>query len=287
MVTVVRPTTVEELAEVVRAAESVDIVGSGTKAAFDVRPYCSGRVHLETSGLKGVVEHDVSDQVVVVRAGTSLADLQSALAEHGQCLPLPRREDVGVLAAGVPGTVGGLVAMGLPHALQGVLGGPRDWTIGMTVVRPDGQVARLGSKAVKNVAGYDVTRLMVGARGTLAVIGVVIFRTYPLKALPKPVVQRSGEPNPVCATIHRTLRTDFAALAERLAGRAHLADPASSTAWYEGDPVARFAEDWVLQSGAGAANLEVADPMVVGLMRRAKRIFDPANKFNPGAMGVV
>lgn len=287
MVTPVRPTTDEELAEAVRAAESLEILGSGTKAAFDPRPFRQGKVGLDLTGLTGVVEHDVNDQVVVVRAGTSVAELQAALAHHGQCLPLPTAEQVGTLAAGVPGSVGGLVAMNLPHALQGVLGGPRDWTIGMTVVRPDGTIARLGSKAVKNVAGYDVTRLMVGARGTLAVIADVIFRTYPIKALPSPTATRSGDPDVRNATIQRVLRTDFAALAERLGDRAHVADPASSTAWYEGEPVARYAEDWVIRSGAGPANLEIEDPTVVGLMRRTKRIFDPAAKLNPGAMGVV
>lgn len=271
----------------VREAGSVDIVGSRTKDAFDVRPYRSGRVRIETTGLSGIVEHDVNDQVVVVRAGTPLSELQAALAERRQCLPLPPHGTVGVLASGVPGTVGGLVATGLPHALQGAMGGPRDWTIGMTVVRPDGQVARLGSKAVKNVAGYDVTRLMVGARGTLAVIATVIFRTYPLNALPAPVVARHGEPGPDHATIQRVLRTDYPSLVARLEGRPHVADPASSTAWYEGEPVARFAEDWLLRSGAASDNLDIADPVVVGLMRRTKRIFDPANKLNAGAMGVV
>lgn len=239
---------------------------------------------LSTLALAGIVDWSPDDQVVVVRAGTPLSLLQAELLGKGQCLPLPDPEEVGDLPAGVPGTVGGLVAMNLPHALQGPCGAVRDWVLGLTLVRADGTVAKCGSRVVKNVAGYDVQKLIVGSRGTLAVIGEVVLRTYPLRALPAPALTGSGKIALEHAWVQRTLRADFPQALAAAQGRAHRGDEASSTLWADvgqGGQLPRFTEDWVLAPGR--------EPLPEGPMRewmhRTKMAFDPDGRLNPGAMG--
>ncbi|MCB8932462.1 MAG: FAD-binding oxidoreductase [Fimbriimonadaceae bacterium] len=273
----VSPDTLELLAEVVRSGGPWRIHGRGTKAALCLDNDASP---ISTLALRGLVEWSPNDQVVVVRPGTPIEDLQDELRTQGQCLPMPAGDEVGPLPAGLPGTVGGLVAMNLPHALQGPCGGVRDWVLGLTVVRPDGTIAKCGSHVVKNVAGYDVQKLMIGARGTLGVIAEVVLRTFPLRALPAPALTGEGAIALEHAWIQRTLRADFAGLCHAARDVPHRADEASSTLW-AGSALPRFAEDWVLAPGR--------EPLPEGpmreWMRRAKSIFDPDARLNPGAMG--
>jgi glycolate oxidase FAD binding subunit len=185
-------------------------------------------------------------------------------------------------------TLGGLVSMNLPHTLDAQCGSWRDWILGLTVVLADGTIAKGGSLAVKNVAGYDVQKLFIGARGTLGVIVEVILRTFPVKALPSSCAQR-GDGDPTGPLWNqRTLRTDFQAASTA----PHLvwADPASSTlvaAVPPSESLPRFPHDWVVRSGCAAANLEFADATHVRLMRRAKELLDSQGKLNAGALGVI
>jgi glycolate oxidase FAD binding subunit len=123
------------------------------------------------SGLAGVVEHAAGDMTVAVRAGTTLADLQAALVREGQFLAIDPP---------VPGTVGGLIATGDSGPRRLRYGGVRDLILGVTFVRPDGTIARGGGKVVKNVAGYDLPKLLTGSLGTLGVIIEANFRLYPI-----------------------------------------------------------------------------------------------------------
>lgn len=129
---------------------------------------------LDTTGIAGVIEHVPGDLVVVVRAGTRLSALQESLAEKGQQLaldsPHPHATVGGVVAANVSG----------PRRLR--YGTARDLLIGITIVRPDGVIARAGGKVVKNVAGYDLGKLFVGSYGTLGLITECAFRLHPLPA---------------------------------------------------------------------------------------------------------
>jgi len=237
----------------------------------------------------GIIEHDVEDQVVVVRAGTSILELQENLATVGQCLPLPMVEPPSaMLTASIFGPLIDEIGFSLPHPLSAQCGSWRDWVLGMTVVQADGTIAKCGSKAVKNVAGYDVQKLMIGARGTLGLIAEVILKTFPLKALPKPEVEyaisSSGRP---ANWIQRVKPADFKSAVK--ASEAHLTafDPRSSTLWAfvpPGETLIRFDGDWVMRSGCGPQNLEFKDPTVLRLMKRTKELFDLKGKLNPGEM---
>jgi glycolate oxidase FAD binding subunit len=273
----------DELVEAVRASNTLRIVGTNSKEYWSST--ASGPI-LETAGLRGIVEHHVDDQVVIVRAGTPVAEFQRELAVHGQGLPLPWAAEGGApgedaILAGLPGTLGGCVSFNLPHLLDAKTGSWRDWVLGMTVVRPDGTVARAGSQAVKNVAGYDVQKLMIGARGTLGVIAEVILRTTPLPAIPTPN-HRTG---PVPATrvnwIQRTLPIDFERAVESAGDRLVAVDSDSATLWADADDLPRFEGDWVLRAGQTLEETIAKDDPLLPWMRRTREIFDPQFKLNP------
>jgi glycolate oxidase FAD binding subunit len=128
---------------------------------------------LSTKALDAIVDYVPSDQIVTVQAGMTIAKLQSALAQEKQRLaldpPAPKQT-----------TVGGAVASGAYGPLRTRYGTAKDAIVGMTIVRADGTLARGGGKVVKNVAGFDVPKLMIGTYGTLAMIGTVTFRLHPL-----------------------------------------------------------------------------------------------------------
>ena len=168
------PVSTEQTAAVMRVAADHDLTvvvrGSGTKLTWGARPERVDLV-LDTTRMDTVVEHAAGDLIVVVGAGRRLDDLQADLVGSGQWLAVdpPRR-----------GTVGGLVATATTGPTRLLHGPVRDLLIGVTVVRADGVVAHSGGKVVKNVAGYDVGKLLTGSLGTLAVITEVAFRLHPL-----------------------------------------------------------------------------------------------------------
>ena len=172
---VVRPTSVEEVAEVLRAAHgdglTVVPVGGGTKTSWAAPPSSCDLV-LDTTGLDRVVEHVAGDLVVVAEAGVRLADLQSSLGEQGQLLGLDPPE------AGA--TLGGVVSANASGPRRLAYGTARDLLIGTTVVLADGTVAKAGGKVVKNVAGYDLGKLYTGAHGSLGVVVSTTWRLHPL-----------------------------------------------------------------------------------------------------------
>ncbi len=169
----VAPGNTEEVAALLRLANekglSVVTRGGGTKQGwgYPVAP----ALLLEMHRLNALREHTWQDMTCTVEAGCSWAGLQSGLAQHGQCIALdplwPEQA-----------TVGGIVATNDSGALRLKYGGLRDLIIGMTVVLADGTIARTGGKVVKNVAGYDLHKLMIGAFGTLGVVTSVNFRVH-------------------------------------------------------------------------------------------------------------
>lgn len=123
--------------------------------------------------LDRIIEHCPPDQVISVEAGITLAALQGALSEHGQRLAFdPPRAD--------QATIGGLLATNAFGPLRTRFGSLRDLVIGVGILRADGSFARGGGKVVKNVAGFDLPKLMVGSLGTLGMIVSATFRVHPL-----------------------------------------------------------------------------------------------------------
>ena len=177
------PSSIDELSEVMTtlARDHRTLAITGGDTPLDA-PYAKPVDELvSTSRLSGIVDYAPSDQVVEVLAGTTIAQLQAALREHNQHLaldpPTPERT-----------TIGGAIAVNAYGALRTRFGAAKDLVIGMTVVRADGVVARGGGKVVKNVAGFDVPKLMIGTYGTLAAIASVTFRLHPLPKAQRSVV---------------------------------------------------------------------------------------------------
>ncbi|PWI57800.1 FAD-binding oxidoreductase [Sulfoacidibacillus thermotolerans] len=128
---------------------------------------------LSLSHLNQVIEYSPADLTIRVQAGVTLEQLQQIVNAKRQMLPLDP-------ACDPKATIGGLVATNASGPLRALYGSLRDFTIGLTVVYPDGQVIRTGGNVVKNVAGYDMTKLFIGSLGTLAVITQVVFKLKPL-----------------------------------------------------------------------------------------------------------
>jgi glycolate oxidase FAD binding subunit len=172
---VTRPADTAQVSEVLRAAAahglSVVPRGRGTKLSWACPP-ASAHVLLDLSALDEVLEHAAGDLIVVTQAGVALSGLQDVVARGGQRLALDET---------VPGaSIGGTLATNASGAHRLAVGTSRDLLIGITVVRADGVVAKAGGKVVKNVAGYDLGKLMVGSFGTLAVITEAVFRLHPV-----------------------------------------------------------------------------------------------------------
>jgi glycolate oxidase FAD binding subunit len=184
--TVHRPTSVDEAAAVLRdSCGGVLFRGAGTKMSWAGRPNDPDLV-LETTGLDRLLEHNPADMTASVQAGMPLRALQDRLGEAGQWLALdPPTEPDGA-------TVGGLLATGESGPRRLRYGALRDLVIGVTLVLPDGTVAHAGGHVIKNVAGYDLSKLMYGSLGTLGLIAEVVLRLHPLPEASATVVVPSS-----------------------------------------------------------------------------------------------
>jgi glycolate oxidase FAD binding subunit len=173
---VFEPSTIEEAAEAVRESarggKALAFVGGGTDLEMGFPPERLDAV-VRTARMARVVEHAPSDQIVIVEAGMTLEGLQAVLVSHRQRLaldpPLPGRK-----------TMGGIIAANAYGPRRARFGTIRDLIIGISFVRADGTLVRGGGKVVKNVAGFDLPKLMVGSLGTLGLISTATFRLHPL-----------------------------------------------------------------------------------------------------------
>ena len=132
---------------------------------------------LDTTVLQGIVSYEPSELVVTVRSGTPLAELEALLAASGQYLPF---EPPHYAWSQGHATVGGMVASGLNGPARASAGSVRDHVLGVTLLNGRGELLRFGGEVIKNVAGYDVSRVMVGAMGTLGLLVDVSLKVLPL-----------------------------------------------------------------------------------------------------------
>jgi glycolate oxidase FAD binding subunit len=170
---VARPADEAETAAVLRTCAEGGLAvvtrGAGTKLGWGLPPRRVDVV-LDTTRMDRLVEHAAGDLVVVAGAGRRLGQVQADLAEAGQRLSIDPPQD---------GTIGGTIASAATGPIRLAHGAVRDLVIGATFVLADGTVAHSGGKVVKNVAGYDVAKLLTGSLGTLAVITQAAFRLHP------------------------------------------------------------------------------------------------------------
>lgn len=181
MTTSVSSPALQRLIDQVRTAaaeqRALNIVGGNTKAFLGGQA-CGEPLFMRE--LSGISSYEPTELVVTARAGTPLAELNAVLARAGQYLPF----DPPQFAPG--GTVGGMVAAGLSGPARAAVGSVRDYVLGVTMLDGRGQVLTFGGQVMKNVAGYDVSRVLAGSMGVLGVILEVS-----LKVLPQPVATQT------------------------------------------------------------------------------------------------
>ena len=164
-----------QIAERIRAAAAertvLRICGAGTKDFYGEPPRGEP---LPTTAWQGIASYEPSELVVTARAGTPLAELEAVLAGQGQCLPFePPRFGEG-------GTVGGMVAAGLSGPARASVGAVRDYVLGAQLLNGRGELLSFGGQVMKNVAGYDVSRVLAGSLGVLGLIAEVSLKVLPM-----------------------------------------------------------------------------------------------------------
>lgn len=162
------------------------IRGGGTKDFYGNPTGEPNSTLLDMTGYHGIVDYEPTELVITARAGTQLSDLEAELDRHGQMLAFEPPY------FGAAATLGGCIAAGLSGPRRAAVGSVRDFVLGVRMLDGKGEDLRFGGQVMKNVAGYDVSRLMTGAMGTLGVLLEVS-----LKVLPKPTVEMT-----LCMAMH-------------------------------------------------------------------------------------
>lgn len=178
---IIQPSSAAEVAEALHRAsearQSIVIRGADTKRGWG-RPASRVDAVLDMRRMNRILAHEHGDMTATIEAGAALADVNQALAIHGQMLPLdPPFAD--------RATIGGLLATNDSGPLRHRYGTPRDLVIGVQLATTDGVLAKAGGQVVKNVAGYDLSRLVTGSFGSLAAICSATFKLSPLPAASK------------------------------------------------------------------------------------------------------
>ena len=231
---------VDTIREAAARGRALRLRGGGTKDFYGNA--LRGEI-LDTRGYAGIVAYEPTELVLTARCGTPLAELENVLAQNHQCLPFEPPH------FGAGATLGGCVAAGLSGPSRASAGALRDFVLGVKLIDGRGQALSFGGQVMKNVAGYDVSRLIAGSLGTLGAIAEVS-----LKLAPQPQAEATlrleapqaralelmnrwaGQPLPVSATAWRDgelrVRLSGAAAAVRAAAAKIGGDPADSRFWH-------------------------------------------------------
>ena len=161
---------VEQVAHAYTDRDALRIAAGGSKAFYGNT--VDGKT-LDVSTHAGIIDYRASELVITARSGTKLADIETALSEQNQQLAFepPRHSTTS--------TIGGVIACGMSGPARPFFGAARDFVLGTKVINGKGELLQFGGQVMKNVAGYDVSRLMVGAQGTLGVILDVSLKVLP------------------------------------------------------------------------------------------------------------
>jgi glycolate oxidase FAD binding subunit len=234
------------------------IRGGGTKDFYGEVPQGEP---LDTRVLEGISSYEPSELVVTARCGTSLAELEATLAEQGQYLPFEPPHFA-------PGsTVGGMVAAGLSGPSRAAVGTVRDHLLGATLLDGRGDVLSFGGQVIKNVAGYDVSRLLAGSMGTLGIILEVSLKVLPMA--------------PATATLRFAMSQTVALAQLHTWGAKPL--PINASAWWDGTLVVRLrgalaaVQAAMRQLGGEVVPAAQATPFWAGLRDHSDEFFAKAS----------
>ncbi len=295
-----RPSSVADLAALITESaathRALRLVGRGTWLSGG-SPVAHGAEPLYLDAFSGIIEYEPGDLTITVGAATTVAELDVVTAAHNQWCPLsPWGVDTG--------SVGATIATATPGPFALVLGLPRDLVLGLECVDGTGKVLRPGGKVVKNVAGFDLVRLMTGSWGSLAAITRVSLR---LRARPavdetwfvpldgaaaaraQDALRRSGTPPLACEVVAAGLlhAAPAAGLLVRIAGNAAIVAAARAEVAASGDARRVDHSTWT-QLRASRTQRAARIPSsaeVRALNDGVQRAFDPARILNPGIMG--
>ena len=221
---------IDQIQHASQTGQALRFRGGGTKDFYGQS--LQGEV-LDTTRYSGILSYEPSELVITVRAGTSLAEVEAALAQKGQCLPFEPPH------FGASATVGGMVAAGLAGPARASVGGVRDFVLGARLLNGKGEHLTFGGQVMKNVAGYDVSRLMASSMGQLGLITEVSLKVLPV---------HPGEATLACAGVSQA---QALTLLNRWGGQPL---PLNASAWVR-DTTAEPVQDYlfVRLRGAGAA----------------------------------
>jgi glycolate oxidase FAD binding subunit len=205
---IVRPGSAEEAAAIVKfaASEKLSLVPAGSRSKLGIG-FAPTRYDfaLDTTRLDRILSYDPGDLTLSVEPGVKLERLAQHLADHHQFLPL-------ALPFMAHATVGGAVASGVDSPLRQMYGTARDYLLGVEFVTGEGVPAKSGGRVVKNVTGYDIHKLMIGALGTLGVITRVNFKTFPMPMERRGYIARFASPDHAFEMCHRIAQSSLAPL---------------------------------------------------------------------------
>jgi len=162
-----------QIVAVAASGGAVEIVGSGSKRFYGE---ALDALAIEVAGHSGVIDYDPAELVITLRAGCRLSDVEALLAENRQMFAFEPPQ------FGPEATIGGMVASGLAGPRRGFAGSIRDFVLGVKMLDGRGDVLQFGGRVIKNVAGFDVSRLLAGSLGTLGVLLEVSIRVVPMFA---------------------------------------------------------------------------------------------------------
>ncbi|MFA6168100.1 MAG: FAD-binding protein [Gemmatimonadaceae bacterium] len=295
-----RPSTVTDLAALIAESaaknRALRLVGRGTWLDGGA-PVASDAESLHLDAFSGVIEYEPGDLTITVGAATTIGELDAVTAAHNQWCPLSPW-------GGDDGSVGATIATATPGPFAHAMGLPRDLVLGLECVDGTGKTLRPGGKVVKNVAGFDLVRLMTGSWGSLAAITRVSLR---LRARPavdetwhvpldgaaavraQDALRRSKTPPIACeVTAAGFLHAATAAgLLVRIAGNAAVVAAARADVAALGDARLVETSSWTQLRATMTARAPriPASPEVRALNDGVRRAFDPAHILNPGIMG--
>lgn len=216
---ILRPDDEQELQAAVEQAcaddRAIEILGTGSKRALGRPVQTEDR--LELGGLKGVIDYEPAELVLTARPGTPLAEVETLLHEAGQALAFEPPDYSGLFGADHSGTLGGMIAANLSGPRRIKAGAARDHLLGFRGVTGHGRLFKSGGRVVKNVTGYDLSKLITGSMGTLAALSEVSIKTLPRPETTWTLMLRDLDDRQA-----RTAMTDAMASPHEVSGAAHL-----------------------------------------------------------------